>query len=73
MKLLHAKVVVDGAPDWILWLDADETIADRDVLLREMQDLLPMASVPGIKNHYTQAWRSPNWARTDQGDRKSVV
>lgn len=66
MCILHARAAADGAPDWILWLDADEQVADREWLLREMRDLLPTGA-PGIKCHYSQLWRSENWARTDQG------
>lgn len=75
MKVLHAKVAAEQAdssidtplPDWIYWLDGDEEVRDVEGLKRELQDLLQMPSVPGLRQHYTQLWRSEKWARTDQG------
>lgn len=63
MEALHSRA---DKPDWILWLDGDESIDYGARAFRQWIDGDDGAH-QAIKCKYTQVWRTQEWARTDQG------
>src|SRR5574341_408774 len=64
LQIIHQHI----KPDWIFWLDADEVLdAKGTVELRQWLQQQEHQQAPGYRMHYTNLWRSTNWARTDDG------
>lgn len=56
-----------GPFGWILWMDSDETwdAAGTTGLRAWCKANVGKSDIKGLMAHYTQLWRSTNWARTD--------
>lgn len=61
LRTLHA---FKQKPEWILWLDGDETIQDPEDFRAW---LLEQKTAGAFRLHYTQLWQNDAWARTDDG------
>jgi glycosyltransferase involved in cell wall biosynthesis len=62
LELIHKN----GPMNWIYWQDADEVLdANGTENIREFCKKRLTAAENGYVFHYTQLWRSSNWARTD--------
>lgn len=61
------EVVHEIKPEWVLWFDIDEYLdVESEVFRQFCQDALKTENI-AYRFHYTQLWRSKNWARTDSG------
>lgn len=67
LDLLHSAVKSGHLEiDWILWQDGDEVLDVHPAdFYQWLEEHGPEADVWAF--HYTQFWRSANWARTDSG------
>lgn len=64
LNLIH----MDGPWKWILWMDADETLDAKGTEgIRQFCKEKLSAVENGYVFHYSQLWRTSNWARTDAG------
>lgn len=61
MGCLHA---FKEKPEWIVWLDGDESIQDPEDFRAW---LLEQKTAAAFRLHYTQLWQNEAWARTDDG------
>lgn len=74
-KLVELSAQPDGfspgnpgpTPDWIWWLDADETLDQKGT--KEFRTWVETEAHrhTAWRFHYTQLWRNASWARTDDG------
>ncbi|MFA5844416.1 MAG: glycosyltransferase [Coriobacteriia bacterium] len=69
-EISHKQVLLDRAlqlaPDFILWLDADEVLATEDrERLQQVCGWSAAHGIDGVQLHEVNIWRSDSWRRLD--------
>jgi len=62
-KMLETVHAWKNKPQWIVWLDGDETVQDP----HDFRLWLKKQNAAAVRMHYTQFWQNASWCRTDEG------